>query len=531
MLINITIFYLTMAKHFKIMDRLFSLLCTLVTIVLTGICFHKFMLNDDLAQIDFPTYHQKQHAIYPTLTLCFMGPSIFLKDDLKSRKKGYNTTSYSNFLKGMPVVEDNDMIDIDFNKVTLDIGDYLEAVSITSSENQTIYKHCSNNFQQILQELMGYKCLETSNDTMPFHVSFTNHQTKCFSFSVPYDQGNKVQNLRLFIKSKIFPEQLHEDFKFEKNFGVFVHYPQQFFRSPIHKLYQNLQNESHLNVLNFKVVNMEVLRRRNKPNQECNDEWNDDEKILEEAITVVGCKPPHWQTNSKADKCTKPREMATYAGALGFLEWIPNVPSMNIFDKLPAPCKDILEIHYEYSESKWDQAEFDGMDVETNFFEVNLAFPSSTYKEIIHVRAYDVESLMGYVGGYIGMLLGIGLLQVPELLYTFHVKLKETKRKKLRANLMNRRNENGSCAHHQAQFNHLPENGPTKLCDKNEHSSSECDIIWSTNNDVQRRSILNRIYILEAKLEQVIVENRAMMQYIEKTQAIDKKRLQDEILL
>ena len=88
MLINITIFYLTMAKHFKIMDRLFSLLCTLVTIVLTGICFHKFMLNDDLAQIDFPTYHQKQHAIYPTLTLCFMGPSIFLEDDLKSRKKG-----------------------------------------------------------------------------------------------------------------------------------------------------------------------------------------------------------------------------------------------------------------------------------------------------------------------------------------------------------------------------------------------------------------------------------------------------------
>ena len=96
---------------------------------------------------------------------------------------------------------------------------------------------------------------------------------------------------------------------------------------------------------------------------------------------------------------------------------------------------------------------------------------------------------------------------------------------------MNRRNENGSCAQHQVQLNHHLENGPTKHCDKNEHSSSECDIIWSTNNDVQRRSILNRIYILEAKLEQVIVENRAMMQYIEKTQAIDKKRLQDEILL
>ena len=34
----------------------------------------------------------------------------------------------------------------------------------------------------------------------------------------------------------------------------------------------------------------------------------------------------------------------------------------------------------------------------------------------IRDRAYGIQSLVGYVGGYIGMFLGLGLLQVPTLL-------------------------------------------------------------------------------------------------------------------
>ena len=514
-------------------NRFFGFFCTLTTIVLTGICFHKYMLNDDLAQIDFPTYHQKAHAIYPTLTLCFMGPSIF--DDSKLTKLGYNSTSYSDFLSGKYWVDE--MYDIDFDHVTFDIEDYLEAISITSSKNHTIYKHCSSNFQTILQELMGYKC-EDNSEEKPFYNSFKNHQTKCFSTNIPFDQNNKVQNLRLFVKSSVFPKTLHEDFKFDKNFGVFVHYPQQFFRSPIHKLYQKIQNDSILSVLNFKVVNMEVLRRRNKQQQQCNDHRNDDEKILEKMISVVGCKPPHWDIDTKEKRCSKPGKMQMFGQP--FVQWIPNVPSMQILDDLPPPCQDILEIHYEYSETKWDKAEFAGLDVETDFFEVNLAFPSSTYKEIIHVKEYDADSLVGYVGGYIGMFLGLGLLQVPELLYSAHKKLQETKQRKARDVLeamVGRRQENGTAhlQHHTQCKNHVDANNSANAhkktdCEIKRTHEGECDI-WLTQNEVQRQSVINRIDILEAKLEQVLVENRALVQYISKSENIDRKRIQDEILL
>lgn len=513
-----------MPRPYVVINRIFSFFCTFTTIVLTAICFHKFMLNDDLAQIDFPTYHQKPHAIYPALTLCFMGPNIFVDDNLRAQGTGFNASSYFNFLRGLSWVDE--MVDIEFDKMTFDIEDYLEGISITSSANQTIYKHCSKNFQHILQNMLGYKCLKeaTNYTTKPFYTSFKNHQTKCFSTNVPFDLNNKVQNLRLFIKSTIFPERLHEDFKFENNFGVFVHYPQQFFRSPIHKLYQKVKNDSILSRLNFKVVNMEVLRRRNKQQQQCNDQWNDDDRIIERTIALVGCRPPHWQTTSKEKKCRNSKQMEQYKW-IPFVERIPHIPSMNGLDDLPPPCQDILEIHYEYSNTTWNQDEFAGLDVETDFFEVNLAFPSPTYKEIIHVRAYDENSLMSYVGGYIGMFLGLGLLQVPQLLYAAHKKIQVRKQRNTNNISTERRNENGT---HHAQCNNLIENNTNH---KARIKRSESDI-WSTGNEVNRHSsLVNRIDILEAKLEQVLVENRALIQYISNSESIDKRRLQNEVLL
>ena len=519
-----------MTRLYTVLNRIFSFVCTLTTAVLTGICFHKFTLNDDLAQIDFPTYHQQSHAIYPTLTLCFMGPTIFVDENLGAYgRKGFNSTSYWNFLRGVQWVDE--MIDINFDEVTFDIEDYLEAISISSSANQTIYKQCSENFELVLEQLMGYKCSKTNNGTKSFYISYKDHQTKCFSLNIPFDKGNKVQRLRLFIKSSIFPKELHESFKFDENFGIFVHYPQQLFRAPIHKLYQKVKNDSILSVLNIKVVNMEVLRRRNKQTQQCNDEWNDDDGILENLISyfvrIVGCKPPHWQTYKKENTCANQSQLKK-VNYLPSVSWIPYLPSMGGIDDLPPPCQDILEINYEYTETNWNKAEFEGLDVNTDFFEVELAFPSSTYKEIIHVKAYDGESLMGYVGGYIGMFLGLGLLQVPELLFAAHKKLKQnaTNSRKLNPS-RNRSNE----IRHENGIQQFQSNNHTKHVDKKQETKHEESDIWSIKNEIQRPSVLGRIDILEAKLEQVLVENRALIQYISNSESIDKKKLQNEILL
>ena len=56
--------------------------CVVVAIALACTCVYKYLLDDDLAEINFQTFNDQEHAIYPSITLCFMGPDIFLKSKL-----------------------------------------------------------------------------------------------------------------------------------------------------------------------------------------------------------------------------------------------------------------------------------------------------------------------------------------------------------------------------------------------------------------------------------------------------------------
>ena len=411
--------------------------CVVVAIALACTCVYKYLLDDDLAEINFQTFNDQEHAIYPSITLCFMGPDIFLKSKLNRFGKSISQSKYSNFLQGL--IWDETMHDIDFDEVTIDIKDYLEGVIISSAGDNA--RHCSPNFHKILNHFGVPGCSNTTDpedfppETFQFYVSYRDYHTKCFSMDVPFKQGSKLNRLRLFIRNEIFPTKVNEQYVFEKNFGVFLHYPRQLFRSPIRKLYQNVQNGSLLKVMKFKMQNIEVLIRRNKPSRKCNQDWKkDDDRILTKIVRAIGCEPSHWKLNSEdvananlnITKCSDMRKMQLFSRHSPLAYLVPNIHFLN---NLPPPCHDVTQSLYEYKEDAWSKEEFKGLDVEANFFEVNLAFPSSVYKEIVQIRAYGLQSLVGYIGGYIGMFLGIGLSQLPSLLMKLYKRMKKSKPK------------------------------------------------------------------------------------------------------
>ena len=47
--------------------------------------------------------------------------------------------------------------------------------------------------------------------------------------------------------------------------------------------------------------------------------------------------------------------------------------------------------------------------------ELEFIFKADTYKEIRKDRAFNIESLVGNVGGYIGLFLGFAIWSIPEL--------------------------------------------------------------------------------------------------------------------
>ena len=51
------------------------------------------------------------------------------------------------------------------------------------------------------------------------------------------------------------------------------------------------------------------------------------------------------------------------------------------------------------------------------YFAVYLYFPRATFKHIEMVRSFDIQTLIGNAGGYIGLFLGHTLLQLPGFIY------------------------------------------------------------------------------------------------------------------
>ena len=73
----------------------------------------------------------------------------------------------------------------------------------------------------------------------------------------------------------------------------------------------------------------------------------------------------------------------------------------------PLPCQTIENLSYEYTEKS-------GYDARNQSrFMVLVHYPNLKYRQIAHVQEYDVESLFGNIGGYIGLFLGYSIINFP----------------------------------------------------------------------------------------------------------------------
>ena len=85
----------------------------------------------------------------------------------------------------------------------------------------------------------------------------------------------------------------------------------------------------------------------------------------------------------------------------------------------PLPCKSIESLNYDYSETKGISQD------NPSKFMVLVHFPNLKYRQITHVQEYDTESLVGNIGGYIGLFLGYSRINFPR----FFIKLLEVVQK------------------------------------------------------------------------------------------------------
>ena len=83
--------------------------------------------------------------------------------------------------------------------------------------------------------------------------------------------------------------------------------------------------------------------------------------------------------------------------------------------KFLRPCDGLLSAAFK-TVSERRQLTF-GASISTggvNSADLGFAFKNDRYKEIKYARKFDIESLIGNVGGYIGLFLGFAIWQLPD---------------------------------------------------------------------------------------------------------------------
>ena len=73
------------------------------------------------------------------------------------------------------------------------------------------------------------------------------------------------------------------------------------------------------------------------------------------------------------------------------------------------PCRSISKIQFDFEDIEYPLES-------TGCYMVRLNMVDSTFKQIEQIAAFNFESLVGNVGGYLGLFLGYALLNVPKLI-------------------------------------------------------------------------------------------------------------------
>ena len=397
---------------FKLFEQGCFTICFIATLCFTTYCLHQYILNEDTSLVHFRKYHNKPVDIYPAVSLCFgnyLIPSAF----------NHNQTQifgYKRFLIGMK--QDEEYAKLSYENVTMDIKEYIiETFMIKQFESgleedaKAPEKETKNNRNQsgneqddifdegtALEDTISWdqdKYLYVSANVDPYY--------KCWTFEIPYiDEQTTFRSFVIRLKRSVFRKSIrptHDDFK------VVISYPGQFLSARVTKSDWRKISKLRRNDLRmeFNIQNMIILRKRNKMSEKCKKETKrDDEDKLKQLVKSVGCRALHINVNTTFPDCKNQEQIGN---ASNFFAEI---------DEYEGPCRQVEKMLYFYDEY---EESFHLNDDADNGYDLVLNFQGNTFMEIEQVRAYDFQNLIGNGGGYIGVFLGVALIQLPTLVY------------------------------------------------------------------------------------------------------------------
>ena len=165
---------------------------------------------------------------------------------------------------------------------------------------------------------------------------------------------------------------------------------------------KQLGNETRNSLEMFQIISLEILKRRNKRKEPCTVESdNFDQLILKSHLEKIGCRAPYISHYPDFTICnTKAGIKKAYFNGWALQKYYAN-----------SPCQEMTTIDY-YS---------DNTAVRSNrkTYAIWVSYPFKG-KIITQLREVDAQTLVGNIGGYIGLFLGKPLFSFNTTLCRFY---------------------------------------------------------------------------------------------------------------
>jgi hypothetical protein len=261
-----------------------------------------------------------------------------------------NATSYLEFLKGNHFSEE--IFQYDYYRIIFDISEYV--VNYWSRwKNETTKLFSPMDYTMVKSTFAGF-----------WHHRFYN----CYGLQMTDDK--QLQHHSVLLKNDIFPSKIRPH---TSDFFTLLHYPNHLLRSLRSIRFswpQRTTNDTY--GMLFTINEVEVIKRRNKNKQPCDENWENYDDVLQEKHSeMVGCTTPYHNASTKTKTCSTKQEMKTAKFTLRFDEY-GNIP----------PCKAMEQIMYSYKEIEYSTTKWQ----DNGKFWVNIKIANPNFKEIVQTR-------------------------------------------------------------------------------------------------------------------------------------------------
>ena len=389
-------------------SKTFHILCLLSTATLVLWCIHEYRLDNDITEIKLRKYHHRRDDIHPSLTVCYTKPFLnrkFVKynKNLKSSSLKANDFiyTYKSLIDGgnvyrKPKVSEAELDElykvingIDYDGVTIELKDIISQfyirITITSENIDEYMYTVDNNSNLVLNVNETYVTDHLSEFYhVEAYVSARQSNLKCFTFDVPYSKSVVIRELGMRLNTSIFP------WTFSPTQMYFtLTYPKQILRTSLgNRIKFPKAGSPYCCKFEIAVGAMEVFKRRNKKTSPCNENWKEhDASHLRYIIENVGCQPKHWKINSSKPICNS------------FEQHDKATKEVFRHEGFMPPCRSVEILK---KTTKWTKPKEHRCEKSSGSY-LNLRVyldEESFYKEIVLVRAYTIQSLIGNAGNY-----------------------------------------------------------------------------------------------------------------------------------